>query len=126
MSGFFRISHTWLDFPPSCSHNAAMKTIEKQCPESGATKTPCVYILRCSDGTLYTGWTNDFENRLKAHNSGKGAKYTRGRLPATPVYLEFMPDREAALRRESAIKRLPLKKKQQLILSSVNRLDDFF
>lgn len=99
-----------------------MKTSTKQCPEPGATKQPCVYILRCSDGTLYTGWTNDFENRLKAHNSGKGAKYTRGRLPVAPVYLEFFPDRESALRREAAIKKLPLKKKQQLILSSVNRL----
>jgi len=99
-----------------------MKTSEKQNPASGTTKQPCVYILRCSDGTLYTGWTNDPENRIKTHNSGKGAKYTRGRLPVTPVYIEFMPDREAALRREAAIKKLPLKKKQQLIASSANQL----
>lgn len=83
-------------------------------------KRPCVYILRCKDGTLYTGWTNDFEKRLAAHNSGKGAKYTKGRGPVTPVYLEYLPDRETALRREAAIKKLPLKKKQQLIMSPVN------
>ena len=47
-----------------------------------------VYILRCADGTLYTGWTNDLERRVAAHNSGKGAKYTRSRLPAEPVYYE--------------------------------------
>lgn len=83
---------------------------------------PCVYILSCKDGTLYTGWTNDFEKRLATHNSGKGAKYTRGRLPVTPVYLEFLPDKSSATRREAAIKKLPLKKKRQLIASTQNQL----
>lgn len=83
---------------------------------------PCVYILRCKDGTLYTGWTNDFEKRLEAHNSGKGAKYTRGRGPVVPVYLEYFEDKVAATKREAAIKKLPLKKKQLLISSSSNRL----
>lgn len=86
------------------------------------TPSPCVYILRCKDNSFYTGWTNDFEKRLAAHNNGKGAKYTRGRGPVTPVYLEFLPDREAALKREAAIKKLPRHKKQQLIASLSNQL----
>ena len=83
---------------------------------------PCVYILRCKDGSLYTGWTNDFEKRLEAHNSSKGAKYTRGRGPVVPVYLEYLPDKIAATKREAEIKKLPLKKKQLLLLSSLNEL----
>ena len=86
---------------------------------------PCVYILRCKDGTLYTGWTNDFNKRLEAHNSGKGAKYTRGRGPVTPVYLELLPDKSSATKREAAIKKLPLKKKQLLLSSPLNILDSF-
>lgn len=66
----------------------------------------CVYILRCADGTLYTGSTDDFPRRLAAHSSGRGAKYTRGRGPLEPVYRENCADRSAALRREAAIKRL--------------------
>ena len=50
--------------------------------------TPCAYILLCADGTLYTGWTNDIEKRLAAHNAGRGAKYTRGRRPVTLLYSE--------------------------------------
>ena len=65
-----------------------------------------VYILRCGDGTLYTGCTNDLPRRLQAHQSGRGAKYTRSRLPVELVYQEAVPDRSAALRREAAIKRL--------------------
>ena len=83
---------------------------------------PCVYILLCKDGTLYTGWTNDFEKRLQAHNSGKGAKYTRGRGPVEPVYLEYCEDKVVATKREAAIKKLPLKKKQLLLSSSSNQL----
>ena len=83
---------------------------------------PCVYILRCKDGSLYTGWTNDFEKRLEAHNSGKGAKYTRGRGPVEPVYLEYFEDKISATKREAAIKKLPLKKKQLLLLSELNTL----
>ena len=65
-----------------------------------------VYMLRCGDGSLYTGSTNDVERRLKAHQSGRGAKYTRSRLPVELVYREEVQDRSAALRREAAIKRL--------------------
>lgn len=83
---------------------------------------PCVYILRCKDGSLYTGWTNDFDKRLEAHNSGKGAKYTRGRGPVVPVYLEYFPDKISATKREAEIKKLPLKKKQLLLTSPLNEL----
>ncbi|MDO4352828.1 MAG: GIY-YIG nuclease family protein, partial [Clostridia bacterium] len=73
-----------------------------------------VYILKCSDGTFYTGWTTDIEARVKTHNSGSGAKYTRGRRPVSLVYYEELPDRSAALKREAAIKRLPRNKKLEL------------
>ena len=66
-----------------------------------------VYMLRCRDGSLYTGCTDDVERRVVVHNSGKGAKYTRSRLPVTLVYQESAADKSAALRREAAIKRLP-------------------
>ena len=90
--------------------------------EKTAENRPCVYILKCKDGSLYTGWTNDFKKRLEAHNSGKGAKYTRGRGPVEPVYLEYFEDKVSATKREAAIKKLPLKKKQLLLLSECNSL----
>lgn len=74
-----------------------------------------VYMLRCKDGSLYTGWTNDLEHRLAMHNSGRGAKYTRGRGPLELVYSEELPDKEAALRRECAIKRLRREQKLALL-----------
>ena len=74
-----------------------------------------VYMLRCKDGSLYTGWTNDLEHRLAMHNSGRGAKYTRGRGPLELVYSEACGTRGDALRREAAIKRLPRAKKLRLI-----------
>lgn len=64
------------------------------------------YILRCSDGTYYTGWTNDLEKRLAAHNSKKGAKYTKARLPVELVYYEKFEDKSDAQKREYAIKKL--------------------
>lgn len=73
-----------------------------------------VYILRCADGTLYTGITDDVARRVAAHNSGKGAKYTRGRGPVEVVYREACPDRSAALRREIAVKRLTRAEKLRL------------
>ena len=87
-----------------------------------STGVPCVYILKCCDGTLYTGWTNDFSKRLKTHNNGKGAKYTRSRLPVTPVYIEHLPDRSSAVKREAAIKKLTRAKKLQLIGSNINEI----
>lgn len=73
------------------------------------------YILSCSDGTLYTGWTNDLEKRLKAHNEGKGAKYTKTRRPVTLVYHEEFDTKEEAMKREYAIKKLSRAKKLALI-----------
>lgn len=78
----------------------------------------CVYILRCADGTLYTGSTNDLSRRLARHQSGKGAKYTRSRRPLTLVYQESQPGRSAALRREAAIKRLTRPQKLALIAAA--------
>lgn len=74
-----------------------------------------VYMLRCKDGSLYTGWTNDLEHRLAMHSSGRGAKYTRGRGPLELVYSEELPDKEAALRRECAIKKLRREQKLALL-----------
>ena len=75
----------------------------------------CVYILRCRDGTLYTGITNDLARRLEAHNAGKGAKYTRSRRPVTVVYEAACGSRSEALRREAAIKKLGRAEKLALI-----------
>lgn len=74
------------------------------------------YILRCSDGSLYTGWTNHLEKRMKAHNKGQGAKYTRGRLPVILVYYEAYSTKEEAMRREYEVKRLSRNEKESLIL----------
>lgn len=73
------------------------------------------YILECSDGSLYTGWTNDIEKRLKAHNAGQGAKYTKPRRPVALVYKETFETKEEAMRREYAIKRLTREEKLKLI-----------
>ena len=73
-----------------------------------------VYILECADGTYYTGWTNDMEKRLAAHNEGTGARYTRGRLPVRIVYIEELSCRQEAQRREMAIKALTRKQKESL------------
>ena len=74
-----------------------------------------VYLLRCVDGTLYCGWTTDLEARLQAHNSGKGAKYTRSRLPVELVYSESYEDRHDALSREWHLKRMTRDEKLALI-----------
>jgi putative endonuclease len=74
-----------------------------------------VYLLRCVDGSLYTGITNDLVRRLAAHRAGKASAYTRSRRPLRLVYREAARDRSAALRREAAIKRLTRKAKLELI-----------
>ena len=74
-----------------------------------------VYILRCNDDSLYTGWTNNLEKRIKAHSNGKGAKYTKARLPVELVYFEEFEDKIEAMRREYAIKKLTRKEKLLLI-----------
>ena len=73
------------------------------------------YILKCNDNSLYTGWTNDITHRLKMHNEGKGAKYTRGRGPLELVYLEEFETKQEAMSREAKIKRLTRKEKLLLI-----------
>jgi putative endonuclease len=74
-----------------------------------------VYMLRCSDGTLYTGCTNNLEKRVKAHNEGKGAKYTRGRIPVEVVYTEDYVTRGLALHEEATLKRLTRAQKLRVI-----------
>lgn len=73
------------------------------------------YILKCKDDSLYTGWTNDIVHRLKMHNEGKGAKYTRGRGPVELVYLEEFKTKQEAMSREAKIKRLSRKEKLLLV-----------
>jgi predicted GIY-YIG superfamily endonuclease len=78
-----------------------------------------VYILHCADRTLYTGVTTDMEKRLADHRSGRGARYTRARLPVNLVYVEPATDRGAALRRESEIKRMRAADKRELVAKGV-------
>jgi predicted GIY-YIG superfamily endonuclease len=73
-----------------------------------------VYIVRCADGSLYTGIARDVEARVRQHNAGDGARYTRARLPVELVYREAVPDRSSALKREYAIKRLRTAAKRAL------------
>ena len=81
-------------------------------------------MLKCSDGTLYTGWTNDLEKRVEAHNSGKGAKYKKARRPVELAYYEEFETKEQAMKREYAIKQLGRKEKQELIAGKKVKLSD--
>lgn len=78
------------------------------------------YIVKCADGTLYTGWTNDLDKRMKAHNCGKGAKYTKTRRPVKLVYYEEHDTKNEAMSREYAIKQLTRKEKVTLIKNCGN------
>jgi putative endonuclease len=73
------------------------------------------YLLRCSDGTLYCGWTDNIEKRLAAHNSGKASKYTRSRLPVKLIYFETFDTKQEAMSREARIKQLSRREKLALI-----------
>lgn len=73
------------------------------------------YIVECADGTYYTGWAVDPEKRVKVHNAGRGAKYTKTRLPVRLVYVEEQPDRKTAMKREIQIKRLGREGKRKLL-----------
>ena len=73
------------------------------------------YIVRCGDGTLYTGWTDDIEKRLDAHNKGVGSRYTRARLPVALAHSEEFTSKNEAMRRERAIKKMTRTAKQRLI-----------
>lgn len=76
-----------------------------------------VYILECSDKTYYTGWTKDLQKRINMHNNGKGAKYTRGRLPVKVIYFEQYITKSEAMKREYKIKKMSRKEKEKLIMS---------
>lgn len=80
------------------------------------------YILRCGDGRLYTGWTNDIDKRFKDHQEGKGARFTKGRGPLSLEYVETLPTKSDAMKREAAIKKLSKKKKEELILDYKKRI----
>ena len=77
------------------------------------------YIVKCSDGSFYTGWTTDIDRRVKQHNSGKGAKYTRVRLPVELIYHEVYETKSEAMMREYEIKSMSRKKKEELVNLSV-------
>ena len=82
------------------------------------------YIVKCRDGTLYTGWTNDIEKRVRAHNEGRGAKYTKSRRPAELVYMEKFQTKEEAMSREYHIKRMSREEKKRLIAEYEPSLSD--
>lgn len=79
------------------------------------------YIVRCNDGTYYTGWTNDIEKRVKTHNEGKGAKYTKTRRPVTLVYYESFQTKEEAMRREWEIKQMKRGEKEKLLKKEITK-----
>lgn len=74
-----------------------------------------IYIIKCKDESLYTGWTNDLEARIQAHNEGRGAKYTKGRGPVELLYIEEFDTKEEAMKREFELKKLSKEKKLKLI-----------
>ena len=76
------------------------------------------YIVKCRDGSLYTGWTNNLEKRIEDHNAGRGAKYTKARRPVVLVYMEEFPTKQEAMKREWEIKRLSRKEKLSMIENS--------
>ena len=84
---------------------------------------PCVYILRCRDASLYTGWTADVNQRLVMHSRGKASKYTRARLPIELVFLEYHPDKISAMKREWQIK--TFSKKQKLTLIAEGTVENY-
>lgn len=86
--------------------------MEKEAEQENRNYT---YLVRCADGTLYCGWTNDLDKRIKAHNEGRGAKYTRSRRPVTLVYWEEFSTKTEAMQREAAVKKLTRQQKERLI-----------
>lgn len=99
-----------------------MKETDKQNQHQGNY----TYIVKCSDETLYTGWTNNLKKRLEAHNSGKGAKYTKNRRPVELVYFEEYDTKQEAMKREYAIKQLSRQKKLALIHSHQSIFKRYF
>lgn len=93
--------------------------------KSGKVTKHYAYMLRCADGTIYSGYTNDPYRRTAVHNSGRGAKYTRSRLPVKLVYIKVFSTKRDALKREAALKKLSHADKVTLIEQSVPFGDDF-
>ena len=92
--------------------------VEKLLYELEHSKRKCknyTYILLCADGSYYCGWTNNPIKRLKAHNEGRASKYTRARLPVSPVYMEEFETKVDAMKREAYIKRLPRSRKEEIV-----------
>ena len=77
------------------------------------------YVVKCSDGTFYTGWTNNLEKRIACHNAAKGAKYTKTRRPVALVYYETFETKEDAMRREYAIKQMSRTEKEKLVYKKI-------
>ena len=94
---------------------SAKNSLKNKKAENSSGKKNYTYILRCGDGSFYTGWTTDIDKRLEEHRNGKGAKYTRGRGPLTLVHLEVFDTKSEALKREAYIKRLSRAQKEELI-----------
>lgn len=94
---------------------------EPEADAQAAAEDAWVYIVQCADNTLYTGYTVDLAHRLKAHNEGRGAKYTRTRRPVSYVYTEKCPNRHCALRREYEIKSMTRTQKLELIAHQRNQ-----
>lgn len=81
------------------------------------------YMVRCADKSLYTGWTNDLKKRIAAHNAGKGAKYTKSRLPVELVYYETFATKQEAMSREWHLKKLTRAQKEMLVKEKSSRAD---
>lgn len=94
-----------------------MMSLKKEMVGLAQQQNNYVYIVRCHDQTLYTGWTNHLKKRIEAHNAGKGAKYTKARRPVELVYFETFERKSDALKREYQIKQLKKSEKEKLILS---------
>ncbi len=92
-----------------------LQSIHYRLHSKEANKMNYTYILQCADGTLYCGWTNCLEKRLKAHNEGRGAKYTKSRRPVVLAYYEEFETKSEAMRREAAIKKLKREQKEALL-----------
>ena len=84
-----------------------------------------VYMLECSDGSYYTGWTTHLRERVRTHNGGEGAKYTRSRRPVHLVYYETCSSRSDAMKREYAVKHLPRKEKERMVREAAERIAAF-
>ena len=94
------------------------RNVQERCKSlkrKGRTIVNYTYIVECKDKTLYTGWTNHLQKRIKTHNDGKGAKYTKSRLPVRLVYYEVYETKQEAMRREYEIKQLTREQKKKLI-----------